>query len=231
MHKSLIPLIFFAVMILSKANAQDKSQPGQCISFELQGNKAIFFCENNIKVQLEQIESGILKIWYDLDDFKRENESFAVIKTGNDQEKLNISEQPQSFEIYTSDLIVRINKSPFQVRIFDKYQKLLMEDFQNKGFEKDSSTISSYKTLRPGERIYGLGEKNGPINRVGSRFKMWNSDKPCYGLNEDPLYKSIPFFMSSCGYGIYFDNTFKTNLTLEVESANYYSFRQLPAAK
>ncbi len=188
------------------------------------GNKAIFSCENNIKVQLEQIESGILKIWYDQDDFKRDNESFAVIKTGNDQEKLNISEQPQSFEIYTSDLIVRINKSPFQVRIFDKYQKLLMEDFQNQGFEKDSSTISSYKTLRPGERIYGLGEKNGPINRVGSRFKMWNSDKPCYGVNEDPLYKSIPFFMSSAGYGIYFDNTYKTEFNFGTESKNYYSF-------
>lgn len=224
MLKSIILFIFFAVMIFSEANAQEKSQPGQCISFEVQGNKAIFSCANNIKVQFEQIEPGILKIWYDQDNFNRNNESFAVIKAGNNQEKLNISEQPQSFEIYTGDLIVRINKSPFQIRIFDKYQKLLMEDFQNKGFEKDSLNISSYKTLRPGEHIYGLGEKNGPVNRVGSRFKMWNSDKPCYSVNEDPLYKSIPFFMSSAGYGIYFDNTYKTEFDFGTEAANCYSF-------
>ncbi len=224
MYKSVIPLLFFAVLIFAKASAQEKSQPGQCISYAVQGNKAIFTCEHNIKVQLEQVESGIIKIWYDQDDFKSNNESFAVIKSGNEKEKLNISEQPQSYEIYTGNLIVRINKFPFRIRIFDKYQKLLMEDFQNKGFEKDSSKISSYKTLRPGERIYGLGEKNGPINRVGSKFKMWNSDKPCYEVNEDPLYKSIPFFMSSAGYGIFFDNTYKSEFNFGAEAENHYSF-------
>ena len=224
MHKSIIPFILIVTLMLSKVAAQEKSRPGRCISYEVQGNKAIFSCENTIKVQLEQVSAGILKIWYDQDDFKRNNESFAVIKSGNDLVKLNISEQPQSYEIYTGDLIVRINKSPFQIRIFDKYQKLLMEDFQSRGFEKDSIRMSGYKTLRPGERIYGLGEKNGPVNRVGSRFKMWNSDKPCYGINEDPLYKSIPFFMSSAGYGIYFDNTYKTEFDFGVESADYYSF-------
>ncbi|MDO9258123.1 MAG: glycoside hydrolase family 31 protein [Bacteroidales bacterium] len=224
MYKSIIPFILFATLVLSKAAAQEKSRPGRCISYEVQENKAVFSCENNIKVLLEQVSSGILKIWYDQNDFKRNNESFAVIKSGNELEKLNISEQPQSYEIYTGDLIVRINKSPFQIRIFDKYQKLLMEDFQSRGFEKDSLKISSYKTLRPGERIYGLGEKNGPINRVGSKFRMWNSDKPCYDVNEDPLYKSIPFFMSSAGYGIYFDNTYKTEFDFGLESANYYTF-------
>lgn len=224
MYKYVITLFFFITLIFSGVSGQVNNKPGHCISFETDGNKAIFNCENGIKAQVEQISSGILKIWYDCDGFIRNNASFAVIKSGNDLERLNISEQPQSFEIYTGELIVRINKSPLQIRIFDKYQKLLMEDFQNRGFEKDSSKISSYKTLRPGERIYGLGEKNGSINRVGSKFRMWNSDKPCYDVNEDPLYKSIPFFMSSAGYGIYFDNTFKTEFDFGTVSANQYSF-------
>ncbi|MCX6219728.1 MAG: DUF4968 domain-containing protein [Bacteroidia bacterium] len=205
-------------------SAQSAVIPGKCLSYEVLGNKAVFSCENNIKVQLEQVSSGILKIWYDQDNFKQNNESFAVIKKGDESAKLNVSEQPLSFEIYTGDLIVRINKSPFQIRIFDKYQKLLMEDFQNRGFEKDSLKMSSYKTLRPGERIYGLGEKNGSINRLGGRFKMWNSDKPCYDIHEDPLYKSIPFFISSAGYSIFFDNTYKTEYDFGVGAANYYSF-------
>jgi len=220
----LFQIWFLLVGMTFTLSAQSAVIPGKCLSSEVQGNKAIFTCENNIQVQLEQVDSGILKIWYDQDNFKRNNESFAVIKEGNSSDKLNISEQPQSYEIYTGDLIVRINKSPFHIRIFDKYQKLLMEDFLNRGFEKDSLKMSSYKTLRPGERIYGLGEKNGPINRVGSRFKMWNSDKPCYDIHEDPLYKSIPFFMSSAGYGIFFDNTYKTEYDFGVEAVNYYSF-------
>jgi len=224
MNKSIIRIILLTILFIPKAYAQEKMQTGQCISYEVQGNKAIFTCENDLKVQLEQVDSGILKIWYDQNNFKQNNESFAVIKKGDKSLQLNVSEQPLSFEIYIGDLIVRINKSPFQIRIFDKYQKLLMEDFQNRGFEKDSLKMSSYKTLRPGERIYGLGEKNGPINRVGSRFKMWNSDKPCYDINEDPLYKSIPFFMSNSGYGIFFDNTYKTEFDFGSDAKSYYSF-------
>ncbi|HZL09572.1 MAG TPA: glycoside hydrolase family 31 protein [Prolixibacteraceae bacterium] len=224
MNKLIVRFLILSMLFSTEIYAQGKLQIGNCLSYETKGNKAVFICENQIKVQLEQIDSGILKIWYDQDNFKRNNESFAVIKEGNPSDKLNITEQPQSYEVYTGDLIVRINKSPFQIRIFDKYQKLLMEDFQNRGFEKDSLKMASYKTLRPGERIYGLGEKNGPINRVGSRFKMWNSDKPCYEVNEDPLYKSIPFFMSSAGYGIFFDNTYKTEYAFGTEAENFYSF-------
>ncbi len=199
-------------------------KPGACHSYKAQGNKVIFNCENNIQVEVENIGSGILKIWYDTDGFHRNNESFAVIKKVDENSAINVSEQPGSYEIYTGDLIVRIEKSPFQIRIFDKYQKLLMEDFQERGFVADSTKISSFKTLKPNERIYGLGEKNGPLDRVGGQFKMWNSDKPCYATSEDPLYKSIPFFMSSSGYGIFFDNTFKTEYDFGVESDKYYSF-------
>ncbi len=222
-HKIITWVLGIIIIPLSIA-AQNKINTGNCTGYQLDGNRVVFNCENNVNVQVEQINSGILKIWYDIDHFKRNNESFAVILKGNEEQKINLSEQPGSYEIYTSDLIVRINKAPFQIRIFDKWQKLLMEDYQSRGFEADSIRMSSYKTLKPGERIYGLGEQNGNINRVGSRFKMWNSDKPCYQVNEGPLYKSIPFFMSSEGYGIYFDNTYKTEYDFGTESKSYYSF-------
>ncbi len=216
-----ILFLFWGIIIHVQA---ENVKPGACYSYKTQGNKVIFNCENNICVEVENIGSGILKIWYDTDDFKRNNESFSVIKEADKNITINISEQSGSYEIYTGDLIMRIEKSPFQIRIYDKYQKLLMEDFQDMGFVADSTQMASYKTLTPGERIYGLGEKNGPLNRVGSQFRMWNSDKPCYTTSEDPLYKSIPFFMSSSGYGIFFDNTYKTKYDFGVEANNSYSF-------
>jgi len=210
--------------LAGNGNHNSKIVIGNCLSFNVVGNKVVFLCEDSIKVQLEQLGPGILKIWYDREDLIPHNVSFAVIKKGEGSERLNISEQPQDYAIYTGNLIVRISKSPFQIRIFDKYQKLLMEDFQDQGFVSDSIRMYSYKILKPGERIYGLGEKNGSLNRVGSKFKMWNSDNPCYQIHEDPLYKSIPFFMSSEGYGIYFDNTYKTQFDFGVESEGQYSF-------
>ena len=62
------------------------------------------------------------------------------------------------------------------------------------------------------------------MDRRGESYKMWNSDKPCYSIVEDPLYKSIPFFMSSYRYGIFLDNTYKTEFKFGTESRDYYSF-------
>lgn len=197
---------------------------GKCSSYSIEGNRVVFNCENNIKVQLEQLGAGTLKIWIDREDFRYGKESYAVPDQEISKEEINIAEMDGSYEIYTGKLIIRVNKNPFQIKIFDKYQRLLMDDFKDKGIVYNSSSMTSFKTLKPGERIYGLGEKNGSIERVGESFKMWNSDKPCYQVHEDPLYKSIPFFMSSEGYGIYFDNTYKSEFDFGKGSDKYYSF-------
>jgi len=225
MKKLIIQAVAFVFLLTGIAKASDIVHPGNCRSYSVDGNTAVFSCENNIKVQIKEVGPGVIRIWYDTDDFHRNNQSFAVVADeSNGNQKLNISEQPQHYEIYTGDLIIRVRKAPFHISIFNKYQKLLMDDYQNRGFEMDSTQMASHISLRPGERIYGLGEKNGSINRVGHQFKMWNSDNPCYQVDKDPLYKSIPFFMSSEGYGIYFDNTFKTTYHFGTESADNYSF-------
>ncbi|MGG6547321.1 UNVERIFIED_CONTAM: glycosyl hydrolase family 31, partial [Prevotella sp. 15_C9] len=91
-----------------------------------------------------------------------------------------------------------------------KYQKLLFSDYADKGHISNGQRKLEYKTLRRDEHFFGLGEKTGKLDRRGEAYKMWNSDKPCYSTVEDPLYKSIPFFMSSYRYGIFLDNTYKT---------------------
>jgi len=221
--KSLVTFVCI-LGIYAPIHAQKVITPGNCFSYTLQDNKVDFLCENNINVQLELIDQGIVKIWIDTNHFQRTNPSFAVVKDGEFSSEINLSEQPGHFEIYTGDLILKINKSPFKIQIFDKYQKLLLDDYQDRGFVFDSLEIASCKTLKPGERIYGLGEKTGSIDRTGKSFKMWNSDKPCYNIYEDPLYKSIPFFMSSEDYAIFFDNTYKSVFQFAYGGENNYSF-------
>lgn len=203
-------------------NAQSVT-PGNCLSYQTSGAQVIFHCEN-MNVMIKICSPSVIKLWYKQDSLQRSNASFAVINENIDNLiHLSLSEQPAGYEIYTSDLIIRVNKAPFQIRIFDRYQKLLLEDYKH-GFVKDSLHLAAYKTLRPNEYFFGLGEKNGNLDRRGRIFTMWNSDKPCYGTDEDPLYKSIPFFMSSYGYGIFFDNTFKSVFNFGATSNDYYSF-------
>ncbi|MBW1812953.1 MAG: hypothetical protein JRJ39_04545, partial [Deltaproteobacteria bacterium] len=55
--------------------------------------------------------------------------------------------------------------------------------------------------LYPGEGIYGLGEHFGPLNKVGKTYAFWNFEG--VGNTSGRVYKNIPFFMSTRGYGIF----------------------------
>lgn len=200
----------------------------ECISYSKKGNNVVFNCKNGTKLSLTINSNSVVKIWYDpTGKLTRSNQSFAVINENlEDISDINVDEQTSCYEIYTSKLRIRLNKNPMQLQIFDKYQKLIFSDFKDVGHVSDSINRlkKAYKTLRKDEHFFGLGEKTGTLDRRGKSYKMWNSDKPCYSASEDPLYKSIPFFMSSYRYGIFLDNTYKTEFKFGTESEEYYSF-------
>jgi alpha-glucosidase len=196
---------------------------GNCRSYEVTENRAIFHCDNNTDVMLQQNAQGIIKIWYSQTGFHRNNQSFAVINETAENKSFTVDEQPSGYTIYTGDLIIRAGKAPFRLTIYDKYQKVLLEEGPEGGYRHDSPGQSISFTLRGNEHFLGLGEKTGVIDRRGKSFRMWNSDKPCYSTDEDPIYKSIPFFMSSYGYGILLDNTYKTDFDFGKSHTDRYS--------
>lgn len=211
----------------SQTTGGSRQKLGNCVSYTaISGNKLVFNCSGGSKVMLQLCSGEVLKVWVSPDgNFTQTNASFAVINEDLGWSgSINLTEEAAAYELFTESLRIRVNKTPFQLQIFDKYQKLLFSDYNDMGFVKENNQLLSYKVLRSDEQFFGLGEKTGPINRRGRSYKMWNSDKPCYSVNEDPLYKSIPFFMSSYHYGIFFDNTYKTEFKFGSESNDYYSF-------
>lgn len=55
-------------------------------------------------------------------------------------------------------------------------------------------------SLRPGERVYGLGERFGPLTRNGQSVEIWNEDG---GTASEQAYKNVPFYLTSAGYGVF----------------------------
>jgi alpha-glucosidase len=218
--------IFVAFLSLSFISQAQTTPLKTCDSFVQQGNQVVFNCSDSSKLMLNFCSNSVIKLWFAPDGkFECSNESFAVVNEAlEDVGKIGVSDQSSCYELYTSKLRIRLNKNPMQLQIFDKWQKLIFSDFGAKGHEADATTKKACKMLRKDEQFFGLGEKTGPLNRRGRSYKMWNSDKPCYSTSEDPLYKSIPFFMSSYRYGIFLDNTYKTEFKFGTESDEYYSF-------
>lgn len=201
-------------------------QTNVVMDYSFGNNEVIFNLNDRGKMSLKFLDSKNIKFWYSPEgDFKRNNESFAVISEDFDPDfKIDINESQSMYEIFTGDLRVMVYKSPFKVQIFNKYQKLLLSDTDSQSYTVDGSQTITKKKLRDDEHFFGLGEKVGSLDRRGKSFTMWNSDKPCYSDSDDPLYKSIPFFISTYNYGIFFDNTYKTTFDFGEESSSYYSF-------
>jgi alpha-glucosidase len=70
------------------------------------------------------------------------------------------------------------------------------------GFAFSSGTIRLTRPLASQERIYGMGERTGDMNKRGQAFPVWNADPP-KGHNAETvtMYTSIPFYL-----GLHVDN-------------------------
>ncbi|MEP0453177.1 MAG: TIM-barrel domain-containing protein, partial [Roseibium sp.] len=79
----------------------------------------------------------------------------------------------------------------------------------------------------PEEKVFGLGEKTGLLERSGRRFEMRNLDAMGYNAETtDPLYKHIPFTLTrtetaGC-WSIFYDNLAGTWFDLGNELDNYH---------
>ena len=63
-----------------------------------------------------------------------------------------------------------------------------------------------YFNLSADEKIYGGGERALPLNRRGYKLELYNAPWYGYGEGADHLNYSVPFFTSSKGYALFFDN-------------------------
>lgn len=65
----------------------------------------------------------------------------------------------------------------------------------------NSRSINPVFSLTPGERIFGLGEGPGRLDKVGQKLNLFVTDPQ--GPESPDMYKPIPFFFSNRGYGMF----------------------------
>jgi alpha-D-xyloside xylohydrolase len=61
--------------------------------------------------------------------------------------------------------------------------------------------IAASFTLSPEEKLFGGGESFTRLNKRGQRLVLWTYD--AYSAQTANMYKPVPFFMSSHGYGMF----------------------------
>jgi alpha-D-xyloside xylohydrolase len=122
---------------------------------------------------------------------------------------------------------VTIVKNPWEIQVRDASGKLLTST-QNKGdlvsfsspvpfsFLRRSSDmgrqIAAAFRLAPDEGIYGCGESFTRLDKRGQRVNLFMRD--AMGVQTPLMYKPIPFFLSSAGYGMFLHTS--VPITLDV---------------
>jgi alpha-D-xyloside xylohydrolase len=116
---------------------------------------------------------------------------------------------------------VTITENPFHIELRGPDGKLLTTTDHNEdnrstfspvlpfGFVRRAADYSrSYNaafTLAPDEKIFGCGESFTGLDKRGQKIVLWTDD--ANGIENQGLYKPIPFFMSSRGYGMFMHTT------------------------
>ncbi|MBP8304146.1 MAG: alpha-xylosidase [Phycisphaerae bacterium] len=112
---------------------------------------------------------------------------------------------------------VTIVENPWAVEIRDAQGRLLTKSFHHSEGNMTYTPIlpfsfvrraadysrgmSAVFSLSPGERIFGCGESFTGLDKRGQRVVLWTDDGN--GTENREMYKPIPFFMSSLGYGMF----------------------------
>ena len=81
--------------------------------------------------------------------------------------------------------------------------------------------IQEKLSLGVGECVYGFGEKFTPFVKNGQRVEMWNGDG---GTCSEYAYKSIPFYVSNRGYGVFVNHSEKVDFEVATETVSKVSF-------
>lgn len=190
-----------------------------------------YFTDGIAKVEIRVVSDEIIRVRLApkgsfLDDF-----SYAVIDTDQHAVSFSVNEDEVNFYVKTNKVVCVIRKADFLVSFEDLSGKVFNTDDKPMHWEENPDFGGYYvycsKKAYEDEAFFGLGDKATNLNLRGKRFKNWNSDTYGYSFNQDPLYKTIPFYIgvaSGEAYGIFFDNTFRTFFDFACENKQRTSF-------
>lgn len=179
-------------------------------------------------------ESGTLIIKFYRDDIVRfvlnpfgetTLQSSPALITDGEKTEVLLSEENGKILLSSAKLHVYLNKSPLRITVTNSEGRLLVREGTKGMGYKGTKEIICFKEMDPEDHFYGFGEKTGYLDKRGEKMTMWNSDVYLpHNPETDPLYLSIPYFMTlrkGFAHGIFFDNTFKTVFDFRSEETNY----------
>ncbi len=157
-----------------------------------------------------------------------EDASWAVLPASR---TATVSVTPESSDtsvgFKTAKLHVTINNDPFALTITDMEGHIVAAQLPGRPIEYNGASFRVYMRSPQDEHYFGLGDKPGPLDRRNESFTDWNTDAFGWQESTDPIYKSIPYFMTfrqGIAAGVFLDNTWRASFDFNKQYRDGYSF-------
>ncbi|WP_295664554.1 glycoside hydrolase family 31 protein [uncultured Mucilaginibacter sp.] len=199
----------------------------------IQDDNRFYFSDHDAKVEVIVISDDIIRVRLAPHGVFLEEFSYAVDTTKLVQKYsvFSLSEDDDEYRVSTNTVNCHISKKDFHISFSDNEGHVTSSDAKPMHWEENVAFGGYYvfctKTCQPKESFFGLGDKATELNLVGKRLQNWNTDAYSFAKDQDPLYRSIPFYISlndGIAHGIFFDNTFKSHFDFGAEDKTKTSF-------
>jgi alpha-glucosidase len=178
------------------------------------------------KVRITAFRDGLIRVRLAPQGSFPKDFSWAVIESP-DPPAFNVEDGKAELRMMVGRVVVIVKKMPLLITFADSTGSVLLADEPSLPMAWDGTYIHAWKRMPSEEGYYGLGDKPGPMNRRNHAYTMWNTDFFGWQESDDPIYKTIPFFIGLCkgtAYGVFFDNTYRSSFDFGKESPDYFSF-------
>jgi alpha-glucosidase len=179
-------------------------------------------------IRVAALREDVIRVRIARDGVLPEDASWAVLSSAREQRTSVIPESSDAVVGFrTKCLRVRIERATLRLSVTDLAGDVLQEDAAGWPLEFHDKAFRIFKQMPPDEHYFGLGDKAGPLDRRNQAFTMWNTDAYNFQESTDPLYKSIPFFLTlraGRALGVLLDNTWCSSFDFGKQTGGVYSF-------
>ncbi|MCK4660586.1 MAG: glycoside hydrolase family 31 protein [Phycisphaerae bacterium] len=184
-------------------------------------------------VRIEAVSEHVIRVRLAPEGRFGRDFSWAVLDSTPKGKFSRLQEAPAYIQVSTGALEVVVQRDPCRLKILGAGGEALVVDDPARGMAWGCTSESSMAAVRVWQQlpdkvaIYGLGEKTGALNKRGRAWTMWNTDECAYGLAEDPIYKSVPFFICARNgrfHGVFFDNPWRSSFDFGQRDRGILSF-------
>lgn len=217
------------------------SQPtglGKILSFEQKkpDNYSVTFnCENG-RVRLSFLKSDIIRVHmapagkeFPKDDLHLDKGGpYAVIKYDwSPGAVYQFAETQSSYKINAGEFVTVIDKNPFRLHFFNRSGDCILEESEKTGLSFFADTVKAVMNSASNEHFVGGGAYKHFLDMKGSKLVCEPSE---LGEMDRGGGFPVPWFMSSRGYGLFFNNL-SPDATLDFRNEATYSFYAKSGAK